>query len=141
MKITSYALGRPSYWDRNPVTVVQNYSDVLAPHAQTTRWTTTVAAGRKMNVELANVRVVTTTVATTKGAYNYASIYIVSGAVTFSLCDLLLPTNTVNAPVYFQMTGVPTLYSGETLYGVTSDNSTGGTVQYLVAAKATDYAA
>ena len=141
MKVTSYAVARPAYYDRTAVSVVQNYSAILAPHAQTTRWTTTVAAGRKMNVELANVRMVTASAATVKGNYNYAAIYIVSGAVTFSLCDLIHPSNTVNAPVYFQMSGVPTLYAGETLYAVTADDSTGGTVQYLEAAKATDYAA
>ena len=141
MKLGSLASARSAYYDRNAVSVVQNYSAILAPHTQTTRWTTTVAAGRKMNVELANVRVVTITAATVKGIYCYASIYIVSGSVTFSLCDLLHPSNTVNAPVYFQMSGVPTLYAGETLYAVTSDDSTGGTVQYLAAAKATDYAA
>lgn len=141
MKVTSYAVARPAYYDRGAISVVQNYSASLAPHAQVTRWTTTVASGRKMNIELANVRLLTDSAATTKSAFDYGSIYITSGLVTFSLCDLILNTNTVNTPLYFQMSGVPTLYAGEIVFAVTASYSTGGVIQYLLAMKATDYAA
>ncbi len=138
MKVTSYAVARPAYYDRNAASIVQNFSTDTGPHGTTTRWSTTCAAGKKINVELANDRIQVTTVATTKTS-QFASIYITSGATTFSLADVLQPTNTVGSVVYFQMSGVPTLYAGEVIFSATGDGSTGGTVQYLLAMKATSY--
>ena len=138
MKVTSYAVARPAYYDRGASSIVQNYSASVAPHGNTVRWTTTCAAGKKINIELVNVRIVQDTVATVKVA-NYCAVYITSGVTTFSLADLLNPSNTVGLPVYFQMSGVPTLYAGESAAAATGDGSTGGTSQYLVAMKATSY--
>ena len=138
MKITSYAVARPAYYDRNAVSIVQNYSVSVAPHGNTVRWTTTCSTGKKINIELINVRIVQDVAATVKVS-NYCAVYITSGATTFSLADLLNPSNTVGAPVYCQMSGVPTLYAGESAAAATGDASTGGTAQYLVAMKATSY--
>ena len=48
MKITSYAVARPQYYDRNAVSTFFSGGGTYAQHATTTRWTTTVAAGKKM---------------------------------------------------------------------------------------------
>ena len=48
MKITSYAVARPQYYDRGAVSTFFSYAATLSQHAATTRWTTTVAAGKKL---------------------------------------------------------------------------------------------
>ena len=141
MRISSYAVARPAYYDRNATSTLQSYSSIDAPVVQTTRWTTTVAAGTKLLIEMANGRLTTVTAATVKSIYDYGAIYITSGATTISMVDIALDTNTVGAYRQQLITQGPTIYAGETVFAATAAASTGGTIQYVLQIKGTTYTA
>ena len=141
MRVASLGVARPAFYDRNATSLLLSYSSTEGPHSQITRWTTTVATGNKLLVELANARLLTVTAATSKGIYDYGSIYITSGATTISYVDVSLDTNTVGAYRYVLSTQGPTIYAGETIFAATAGNSTGGTIQYVMQIKGTTYSA
>lgn len=127
MRISSYAVARPAYYDRNATTGVQAYDAApVAPHVLTTRWTVTVASGRKAMVENANVRLVRLTAAAPVGQTNI-QIIVTSGATQVDLFNIFTWDNTVNVFRSAAMPASVTLYAGETLAATTSDVSTGGT--------------
>ena len=141
MKVTSYAVARPNYYDRGATSVIQVYeSAAIAPHGVTERWSYTVAAGTKLIVEnlvLSNLRV---TVATASGAvYAYA---IVNDGVAQTRLGHIGGYNTTVGDQTFQMVAWgTTIYGGETIAGTTGDYSTGGTTAFIVDMKATLFTA
>jgi len=139
MRVGSFAVARPNYYDRNATSTLQNYGVTLSPHTDTTRWTTTVAAGKKLSVELIHIYQERRTVATTPLQVNI-QVNITSGATTaLSVFTNDLGTATVGTRDYRLVTNVCTLYPGEVIYASTSDASTGGTILFLVVMKGTTY--
>lgn len=132
MRISSYAVARPAYYDRNATSSYASYDAPVGPHGNTTRWTITVAVGKKLLVEQATTQVYRTTAATVvmgcgSQIWYVGQIFQTSSSSSNSV-GLLDKTNL--------MTGV-TLYAGETMYGNTYDGSTGGTVTFTVNYKGT----
>lgn len=139
MRVSSLGVARPAYYDRNATSTLQNYNAVVAPHGTTTRWTTTIAAGKKMNVELVQIYQERRSVATV-ALQSTIQVNITSGATTaLSVFTNDLGTNTVGARDYRLVTNVCTLYPAETIEVVTLDVSTGGTVLFLAVMKGTTY--
>lgn len=134
MRISSYAVARPAYYDRNATSSYATYDVILAPATNTTRWTTTVAAGKKLLVEQAISQVYRITAATVVGNYG-AQIWHVGQLFHTSSSS----SNSVGLQYQTQTTGGVTLYAGETMYAVTYDTSTGGTVSMLMNYKGTLY--
>jgi len=134
MKVTSYAVARPNYYDRNSISTYQSYDAGASPHSGTTRWTTTVAAGKKLQVEQAIVGYYVTVVGTVAG--NYGSQLYVVGQI---LATVGAATNVVGANTYVNPPGIITIYGGETLYAVTYNFTTGGTVNHLTNFKGTTF--
>ena len=126
MKITSYAVARPAYYDRNASSGVFSYDAAsIAPHALTTRWTTTVAAGKKAIIESGTARLIRQTAATVVGQANI-QIVITSGVTQIDLFNIFTYSNTTNVPITGNVPTSSTLYAGETLAATTADSSTGG---------------
>ena len=141
MKITSYAVARPAYYDRGAVTTIQSYGADTAPHVTTTRFTTTVAAGTKLIVEVALAFTMTTSVATVSGR-GFSQVMVASGGnnVDLSRVDQIQLTTSQVATqqlIPLQLT----VYASETVVGNTSNGSTGGTLFHVVGFKGTTYAA
>jgi len=139
MRVGSFAVARPNYYDRNATSTLQNYSATVAPHADTTRWTTTVAAGKKLSVELIHIYQERRSAATSPSQVNI-QVNITSGATT-SLAVFtndLAPT-AIGARDYRLVTNVSTLYPAEVIYVTTTDASVGGTMLFLAVMKGTTY--
>ena len=79
MKVSSYAVARPNYYDRGATSVIGTYESAnIAPHGATERWTYTVAAGYRLLIEnllLSNYRATTATVS----GPVYAYVVVASG--------------------------------------------------------------
>jgi len=136
MKVTSYAVARPAYYDRNAIAAISSYGAVVAPAYYVTRWTRTIAAGKKAYIEVAtsviNRATVASVAATQEGFFT-----LTSGASTIDLVSTQSLSNTVGVLTEKSLSIPVTLYAGETLDGKTNDQSTGGTVYLQVAAKFT----
>lgn len=137
MKLGSLAAARPAFYDRNATGYIINYSNSLAPHAETNRITVTVAAGKKHSAEVFGTQILRDTAATLA---SYAAIraYInPSGGSITKLVDTFISTNTVYVTDRLLYTTPITLYAGDQLLLQTYDSSTGGTCTYNLVYKAT----
>jgi len=134
MKVTSYAVARPAYYDRNATSSYNQYSGVVGPHAETTRWTVTIAAGKKMLVEQIGITYFNVSVATVAGSYA-SNIFIVGQYLASQGSSV----NVVATQGALYLTGNITLYAGETMYATTYNYATGGTVAHSMTYKATQF--
>ena len=136
MKVSSYAVARPAYYDRSAASAVAYYAANVAPHLITTRWTTTVAAGKKQFVEFGRTSIYRSALATTAGLYE-SNISIAGISLTSSVANSV----TVGTLVALTVTGAITLYAGDSIIGTTVDESVGGTVFFIAGYRATEFAA
>ena len=141
MRVSSYAVARPNYYDRNATSVTAAYESAnIAPHGVTDRWTYTVAAGSKLIVEtliLSNFRA---TVATASGAI-YVYVVVQSGASQTRLGHIGGYNTTVGDQKFQLVAWGTTIYGAEQITGTTGDYSTGGTTAFVVDLKATLFSA
>jgi len=137
MRVSSFAVARPAYYDRNAASVVQVVDSSYTPHGQTNRGTYTVAAGKKANLESASIFLLTEA-APTVAARAIATIYILVSAVPCYVVRLDgTAGSTLNTARSAGLNGSPTIYPGEQLLFLTLDQSTGGTIGYNLNAKMT----
>jgi len=138
MKVSSYAVARPVYSDRNSTSVLNTYAATVGPHAQTNRWSVTLGAGRKATMEGAWLQIIRITVATVIAQYN-VSLNVTSGATTAVVGTRDSFSNTTLVDFSIAIPINVTIYPGENISAATLDNSTGGTVYYVASGKITTY--
>jgi hypothetical protein len=139
MRVSSFAVARPAYYDRNASSLSAQYSGVVAPHGGTVRFTVTVAAGKKLFLESGHVYISRQTAATVVGNFDVV-IYVNTGGNNPRYLYVASKDNTVQpAPTFATITGTTTLYTGEVLESQTADGSTGGLVQFISMYKATSF--
>lgn len=132
MSVTSNVIARPAYYDRNATGTRQRYNQSLAPHSYTQRWITTVASGKKAFVEAVFGRVFTNTVATAVG-FSEGNVETSDGVTaTLLVCARYLTSTTAKLQAIDRVAGTIILYPSNTIYANTSDDSTGGTIQYTI---------
>lgn len=130
---------RAAYYDRNATSQVNAYAgSAIAPHAATTRWTVTVASGKKLLAEVTTCIMVRETAAATPDQYK-STVEITSGATTMVVVPNYSYSNTVSAITTLSSPAAMTLYASETIYGQTRDVSIGGTIYYAINLKGTMY--
>lgn len=140
MRVSSYAVARPNYYDRNAAGGRSRYYGTVGPHAQTLRFTVTIGAGKKAFAELVAVRLQQVTVATATSRAD-SVIDSTDGTTNTSLSYAALFTSLTNANQYVfnASPAQQTLYAGDALKAYTEDGSTGGTVLYVVDARYTTF--
>lgn len=138
MRVSSFAVARPAYYDRNAASIANIYLQTVAPHASTARWTYTVASGKKLQLENTTIRVIRITAATVAGTYA-TEVTLTIGASTYLVTQSYQTSNVANFTDFRTDQTVMTLYAGEIITGATIDTSTGGTVQYGLWNKGTLY--
>lgn len=128
MKVTSYAVARPVYYDRNSATKGRTYGAAgVAPHATTTRWEYTVPSGKAAYVETLNVLLLRDNAPTVQ-ALAQIIIYIQSSdAVTAIALQLREYTTSTYVFLYGSQSNIALLKSGDVIYAASNDPSTGGT--------------
>ena len=137
MKVSSFAVARPAYYDRNASSIMPNYSGVISPTGATTRYTYTVAAGKKALLEVSTAFISRVTAASSSGQF------FSDTRITLANSDYLIlhtphqTDNTLLAPYFASSAAAVTLYAGETISSQTTDNSTGGTILFILASKGT----
>ena len=140
MRVGSLAAARPAYYDRNATSQTITYSAVVAPHADTLRATYTTPAGKKAYVEAAAVYIRCETAPTIAGR-NVGVVRITdvsANLIDIARIDKLSKTVASNSYAVTSTT-MPTIYAGETMTIRTIDFSTGGSVDYVIGAKVTQF--
>lgn len=128
MRLTSVV--RPDPVDRNPLTATLEWvSGNVAPHADTVRAQAPVGAGRRMKVSYVRFLVRRRTVATTP-QFAWGGIQINGGAI-LAFAQLGVQKNAIGDQELVVLTPPDlVILAGQTLNIVTSDSSTGGSVDY-----------
>jgi len=128
------------WYDRNPKGITFWSSGVLSPHVPTVRWSYTCPTGKKSLVEIGHARLDRITAAETVGpASAEIAISVNAGASFQSMIMALLRTN---APDDFDRLGIGTaipVFASDIVKGDTHDSSTGGTIDYLLQMKLTEF--
>lgn len=139
MKITSYAVARPQYYDRGAVSTFFSGGGTYGTHAATVRWTTTVAAGKKLLIEQGEVFCLTITAAAVPLRIA-AKATITDGTYLTSFASQdgqqSASTKTPDEKIVYPAI---TVYTGETVYGSTFNDSLTGTVFMFVGLKGTTF--
>ncbi len=139
MRISSYAVARPAYYDRNATAYAQAYDlSLVAPHVLTIRFTTTVAAGKKLLLEHLSSTMIRQSVAAPVGDV-YIAPSVTTGASTYPITRTYSNANVAGTTTYSQVVSGVTLYPSDVFTVSTFDGSTGGTMWYTIGAKGTTY--
>ena len=140
MRVSSFAVARPAYYDRSATSLIKSFGSVVAPHGATTRWTTTVSAGTKAFIENTHGYVDRQTVAA-PGLNVVLWVRITSGADTATILFARSDQSAVGPLLDRSVAGAITLYAGEVFEGLTIDSSTGGTCNFSLSTKLTTFTA
>ena len=136
MKITSYAVARPAYYDRNAQSSFGSYNNQVVPHGATTRVTATVAAGKKLSIEVGNIYIYRAAAATVAGQI-FTQHAVTSGVTSVQLAVSSIFSNVLQIYTVANFNGPVTIYAGETYTIDTLDSSTGGQGNYSANYKGT----
>jgi hypothetical protein len=129
MRLGSLASARPAAYDRNQSTVLKSFSSfAVGPHAYVTRWTQTIASGKRAVVTSAQIWTQRFSAATSIGQLLYEISVTPSGGSGVPFLYIIDNDNTVNRVTNVVMSSGPYLQAGDVLYCNTQDSSTGGTV-------------
>lgn len=140
MRVASLGVARPAYYDRNATSQTIQYVADIAPHGTTLRATYTTPAGKKAYIEAAAVYMRCSSAPTAAGR-NFAIVRVTDASANLiEICRIDKNANTVVGNSYaVTSTSMPTVYAGETITIYTNDASTGGTVDYVIGAKVTQF--
>lgn len=126
---------RTEWYDRAPLLVQRLFAQTIAPAGLTARWSYTVPASRKCLVE--NAIAIQTRI-TAAGAGGYCASFIGDGAA-YVVAAIGYQFTSAGMQQTGALAGAMVYLAGSTITGQTWDTSTGGTVEYLVSMKATEY--
>jgi hypothetical protein len=133
-------ISRPAWHDRNPSQQLLWYTvNGAAPHSAIDRWTYTVPTGKKAMLEALDGLICILTAATTAGRRKIYVRLTKSGGGSADIMNLQISTNGVG-DVQTKTLGTSLLMlQGDTITGFTADESVGGTVDYRLMAKLTEF--
>lgn len=131
---------RLEWYDRNPKRVVDKwFSYSIGPHALTVRWSYTVPTGKNAFIERLISKIYRAEAATS-GALVYAHINITPfGEAPATMVWAHTRTNLVGDMDRGAVGHCGVLSAGDEIKASTSDVSTGGSLDYLLACKITEF--
>jgi len=137
---TPSAVARPAWHDRSAVSRADAYDGLaVTPHTATERIAYTCPAGKKAMLELVQVRCRRNAVATTLGIVKAYCMFTPSGGSIKEILSAYLNDNTVNARDAQAQGTTLVLCTGDIISLRTYDLSTGGTCDYFLTYKLTEF--
>lgn len=132
---------RPAPIDRNALNKIGQFeTGATAPHAQTTRWTYTVPAGKKAVAQGGAMSCRRVTAAAPVGMVTVTTVYTpVSTGVAATESIIQLGTNNVLDHAESNLNPTGDMLAGDIESATTQDEGTGGTVSYKVNRKIFEY--
>lgn len=140
MRLQHVQQSRPSWYDRGATEIGASYqTGATAPHAITSRFAYTVPAGKSAMLEVGVANAIRVTAAGAVAAVS-AFIRVLLGGVTTVYSPFTFVFNNAVGAGDSQCSALQmVLTAGTTVTGFTEDLSTGGTVGYVLAFKATEF--
>jgi hypothetical protein len=139
MRVSSFAVARPAWYDRNPATTLLHYAGTISPAGNTVRYSTTVAAGKLAYLDMLTCVQDRVTVATANPD-DYARLYITpSGGTGTMLLENHQGINSVGYGTSNVIANAGTLIAGDLLELYTASGTTGGSVRISSSIKITTF--
>jgi len=132
-------IGRPAWYDRNPVSKVYYYSVTQDPHTLIERFSYTCPANKKAMVEVMSCRVERRTAATTASTAMAVFNFTPSGGTGYYILKSVIYSNGVGDKEYTALGTTLMMFAGDKIQAMDYDASTGGTVDYYHALKITEF--
>jgi len=140
MKASPTVLARPAWYDRNPTSIQKLHADAgRSPHSETERWTYTVPSGKKALIESLYIKIMRATAASSAVLVLAAVQLGLGGGTNYYHWIAALRTNNVGDKDDIIIGQSIILNAGDVLRAISSDSSTGGTVDYYILAKITEF--
>ena len=128
------------WYDRNPSVEVDSYSGLLVvPHSAETRLTYTVPTGKKAFVELLYAKILIGTIAESAGMRYAIWRYTKKDGSAKNIVYVNIRTNVAGDKDKHEIGQSMIMLEGDKLEGITGDSSIGGTVDYLLGYKITEF--
>ena len=140
MKVSSYALARPNYYDRGLTHTALAFSGgLIAPHADTTRATLTIAAGKKAFLDMGSLAAQRDAAATVAGRM-YIFLELLPGGAG-GVVLLLVPSfsSALGTTTFAAVSGSLSVTAGDVLRLGTGDVATGGSYTYYIYTHTTSF--
>lgn len=129
-----------NYYDRNPTDQFLVFSqNNVAPHASVARVTYQTPASRKAFIEFVSLYARRSAVMTAAGIWSVGLNLTASGGAPVSLVYQRTSLNAVNAITAWGATSIGLMQPGDLIQLTTEDLGTGGTVDYTIGFKATEF--
>lgn len=131
---------RPDWFDRKPLSIVDQYSSNAAPHAETARVTYTCPQDRKAMVELLYGEV--SRMVADPGVFAWCGSrwkFTPAGKTEAELFTVQFYDNNVGKTTSLGLGTTLTLLPGDKIIGYTIDLSAGGTINYQLNYKLTEF--
>lgn len=133
-------VARPAWYDRNPATKSEHYLGAsVAPHAATKRLEYTCPTGKKAVVELLQCKVIRAAAATASQMPMAYWVHYKSPTAYAYVLFAGIRGNNVDDRDKAEVGQSIVLLAGEKLQGYTQDQSTGGSCDYFLAYKVTEF--
>jgi hypothetical protein len=131
---------RAQYYDRNPTAIIKSaFLRTVAPHSATQRWIYTVPANRKAFVEYLTNKIRRFGAASAVADFQSLIQYTPSGAGANVISEVISQDNAMENAFGDVVGSFGLLVAGDSMNLVTSDLSTGGSVDYFSGLKATEF--
>jgi len=137
MRVSSFAVARPQYYDRNAASVQNAFSGTVSPHSNTERWSRTIAAGKSGYVETAFALTLRTAAATTVGDAACFIQIVTSDTTSGVVAYIQHADNTLRVNRNIVLTSAGLLQAGDIIRAYSFDTSTGGTNDFYLNVKLT----
>jgi hypothetical protein len=131
---------RPAYYDRNGITRTNDYQgEAIAPAAAATKWSYTVPSNKKGFGEFLIVSVRRVAAAAPVGVVYAYVTFTPNGAAVDYIMFMAFRNNAIGDTETQVVSSLGAMYAGDNMYAVAGDTSTGGSVDFLIAMKASEY--
>ena len=131
---------RLEWYDRNPQHVLVGYSaEAVAPHSVVARWSYTVPTGKKAFIEIMHATLQRAVAATTADiAFASLSLWPEGEAILVPIIAWIRENDVGNKDRAVMGQGA-ILLTGDLVQGATMDDSDGGSIDYNVSGKITEF--
>lgn len=132
MRVSSYAVARPSWYDRQSTESSNSFSGTNGGFTNGNQFTYTVPSGKLFNMDAGFCGIWCSVAATANGTDQAALIFTPSGGSATSLLDARLYIESAGATATQNLAGTVLIFPGGTIQGYAFNGQTGGTTAYAI---------
>ena len=130
MRVGSFAVARPAWYDRNPTEVSNSFTGSNGGFTNGNQFSYTVASGKLLYLDAMFAGIWCSVVATGNGTDQAAMIFTPSGGSATSLLDARLYIESAGATATQVFGGSVLIFPGGVIQGYAFNGQTGGTTAY-----------